>query len=265
LKNMGFNRRISCSSESTTIFRVGVIAIAHRLVHLPFDDDQKADLFNRLHIEWVRAGSALAMERNVPTGRGIVLQLRRACPDTRDGVRCAAMVTLLQYLGTKQLAALQFGDLTPGYVAKNKTQPLLRVVEIHIREPINRFQAIFSKPRVFGADADSVVLWGRVRLYDEFGEGIETAPPELPFLVRDRKNGASPVSGKWVSSQLSEIILNAGLESILNSTRRRYWASVVRLRCQRESENQRKLMEMSQRAGLSSMGSVYDILRNPPR
>jgi hypothetical protein len=113
LQNMGFNRRSSCSSETTTIWRLRVMSSVHGLTQLPFDDRRKAELVDQLHLEWVSAYASLAMERRVPAGRDLILRLRRACPDNRDGVRCAAMLTLLQYLSTRQLAKLKFGDLTP--------------------------------------------------------------------------------------------------------------------------------------------------------
>jgi len=224
---------------------------------------RKAALVLDLHGEWIRANALLAMDRNSPTGRDIVLRLRHACPDNRDGVRVATIVTLLQYLTPKQLANLQFGDLTPGYLDLDAPAP--QVVEINIKEPVNRFQTFFRRPRLIGTDASAVILWGCVRLYDEFGEGVEQAPSELPFLVRDISIGYKAVTAQWITTKLSEIVLHSCMEGVLQNKRRRYWASAIRLRSQRESNQYRRLVEAAYMARVNSSRSIYNLLRRAPR
>jgi len=260
LKSAGFNRRISCSSEATTKWRMGVIQSVHRALNLPFDAALKASLVLGLHSEWQRAYALEAMDRNCPTGRDIVLRLIHGCPDNREGVRMRAIITLLQYLTPKQLSNLQFGDLTPGHIDDKGYSG--KVVEIYIRDPVNKFQALFQKARLVGIDARNINLWGCVRLYDEYGEGVEYAPKKLDFIVRDVLEGTKSVTPNWINAKLQNVILKAGLEGVLQNQRRRYWASAIRLRCARESEQQRSLMNIAHRADLKSAISVYNILRS---
>jgi hypothetical protein len=262
LGRLGFNHHASCPSEATTIWRLRVLRSAHHFVDLPFHADIGGSLAAQLHDEWINANAALAMVRNVPSGREMVLRIRQACPDTRDGVRTAAMVTLLQYLTPRQLAALQFGDLVPGYIEASSHR--VRCVEIHIQQPVNIFQSVFNEPRIAHEDAEVVILWGRVRLYDEFGDGVETAPAELPFIVRDMAslNNWRPVTARWITARLREAVTVTGIEAAYNY-KRRYWASQIRLRCQRESEHQRNLMEAAYRARLTTSSAIYRLLGAP--
>lgn len=270
LRRLGYNRRTPCPGQSATLWRLGVVRATHKFADLPFDDGHQRALTRRLRNEWLKADTELGVIRSTPIGRDLVLRLRSACPNTRDGMRSAAMITLLQYLTPNQLAALQFGDLIPGEVVMvsenvrgRGTRTRLAGVEVHIRHPANDFQALFNKKWIVSADADAVMSWRRTRLHDEYGNETSNAALDLPFLVRDPRkpssSGRMPVSVKWITSNLRKLVLRAGFDAA-RPYDRRYRPSAIRLQCQRESASHQKLIGIAHELGIARASSFYKMI-----
>lgn len=270
LWRLGFNHRSPCPGQSVTLWRLEVVRAAHRFADLRFDDSHRRALTQRLRDEWRKVDTALGVARSAPTGHDLVLRLRNTCPKNRDGMRSAAMITLLQYLTPKQLAALQFGDLIPGdvvTVSENVRGKIMHArqagIEVRIRHPVNDFQALFNKKWLVSADADAVINWRHVRLQDVYGNETSIAAADIPFLVRDpRKISSSsrkPVSVKWITSTLRKLVLRAGIDAA-RAYDRRYRASAIRLQCQRESASHQKLVGIARELSISKARSLYTLL-----
>ena len=259
LRAQGFNRRGSGLSGVTSRWRLDILVTAHRTANLSVDRDLVNQLQEQLQAAWASARIVTgAPSPTVPSARDFVAMLRRACPDNRDGVRATALVTLLQILTVRQVVQLKFGDLIPGYIGPSND--LVRVVDIYIRHPVNRFQVSEPFRRLEGDDAEAVTLWGSVRVYDTMGEDYDRAPAETPFFVRDiaRSGRSVPITYRWVSATVQQLARWAGVP--YNDGKTRCSGGFIRKNYEREFREELLLVRIAARLGLKSTRSALRIM-----
>ena len=255
LQALGFNQRRPCPSEATTLWRLSILKACHGCAGL-----QPSSAFfrrgdNIVREEWQRVRVAMVAQQCISSSHDLMLRLRGACEDTRDGRRKAALVTLLQILTPAQLARLRFGDLNP--VTFSSGGETFETVTVHIREPASRFQRLFSTQRLTGEDADAVTFWGGIRVWADVDAGVATAPPDLPFLVWDDGVNSYNVTARWILNEFKQLLSQAGL----NSPGVRFLPSTLRLTYERECSENRRLLSIAGSLGVRSRESTFDVLR----
>jgi len=252
LHELGYFRGHSCPSEATTRWRLKVISARQvrngsYVAEKAFSEGQV-----RVRTEWQRVNAALGSRQLAVSSGDFVRRLRGACPDTRDGIRNRALVTLMQVLTTSQLAQLQLGDLNAGQALDGDV--VVPVVDITICCPANQFQQHYPQRRLFGADAEAVASWLTYRVQDDVGMRADAPSTALPFLLRETASGGTAdMSREWVLLTFHRLATIAGLEAAGQACR----PSMLRSVGDCESAEYRRLVMIADQLGLERVDSAY--------
>lgn len=253
------------ASATTAAWHLGVISAIHRRLGLSCDKTLVHALSARLTASMINARRVLGESDAWALPMSLIIgRLRSSCPDTREGVQMAALVTLLQHLSSRQAAELRFADMEPFNLCDRQGHKLSRGIDLFIRQPRDLDQRMAQTRFLDGADADAVYLWGAVRLIDTFGERSRRMKPpgRTFFFVRDMPGELEPqpVTPHWVANRLRRLVLRAGLTS--RHQRRGLSAEIIRAGYRLEAQEQRRLVQIAKHARLKSLKSVERIARN---